>query len=341
MEKRELKEAYLYEKLPANKVRCHLCHHRCLIHEGGTGICQVRQNRGGILYSLVYGLTIAKNIDPIEKKPLFHFFPGSKCLSVATVGCNFQCPWCQNWHISQMVRNDGEIAGEWFPPEEVVNTAKRYNVQSISFTYTEPTIFFEFAYDTAKLATQQGILNNFVSNGYMTPEAIEMIKPYLQAINVDLKAFSKEVYTNYIKAKLDGVLETIRALKNAGIWVEITTLIVPGLNDNELQLRGCAEFIASVDRAIPWHVSRYHPDYRYHSAPATPIATLQRARRIGIEAGLYYVYTGNIPGDEGEHTFCYNCGKLLIQRFGFSLLQYNIKDAHCPQCKVAIHGLGL
>ncbi|MCX7765343.1 MAG: radical SAM protein, partial [Candidatus Sumerlaeia bacterium] len=216
-----------------------------------------------------------------------------------------------------------------------------YKVRSVSYTYTEPTIFFEYAYDTAKLATQEGILNNFVSNGYMTPEAIEMIKPYLQAINVDLKAFSKDVYVNYIKAKLDGVLESIRALKTAGIWVEITTLIIPGLNDDEVQLRDCAEFIASVDRAIPWHVSRYHPDYRYHSAPATPVSTLQRARRIGIESGLYYVYTGNIPGDEGENTFCYNCGKLLIQRFGFSILQKNIQDAHCPQCKTAIHGVGL
>lgn len=341
MAKREPKEAYLYEKLTENKVRCYLCHHRCLIKDGDVGICQVRRNEGGALYSLVYGLTIARNIDPIEKKPLFHFYPGSECLSIATVGCNFQCPWCQNWQISQMVRDYGKIAGEWFPPEEVVKTAKRYNVSSISYTYTEPTIFFEYCYDTAKLAMKEGILNNFVSNGYMTPEAVEMIKPYLQAINVDLKAFSKEVYAKFMRAKLDGVLETIRALNSAGIWVEITTLVIPGLNDDEAQLHGCAEFIASVDKAIPWHVSRYHPDYKYDDSPATPLATLLRAREIGKSAGLRYVYSGNVPGDEGEHTFCSNCGELLIQRWGFSILKNKIKDARCPSCKTTIHGIGL
>lgn len=341
MTKRKPKEAYLYEKLADGKVQCHLCHHRCFIKDGDVGICQVRRNEGGTLYSLVYGLTIAKNIDPIEKKPLFHFYPGSDCLSIATVGCNFQCPWCQNWQISQMVRDHGKIVGEYFPPEEVVKTAKRYNCRSISYTYTEPTIYFEYAYDTARLAMEEGIYNNFVSNGYMTPEAVEMIKPYLQAINVDLKAFSKEVYKKFPRANLEKVLETIRTLHSAGIWVEITTLIVPGLNDDFEQLSALAEFIVQVDKAIPWHVTRYHPDYRYSSSPPTPIATLRRAREIGMEKGLRYVYTGNVPGEEGENTYCYNCGNLLIQRWGFSISKKNIKDGKCTKCGTRIDGIGM
>ncbi len=341
MESDKRKEAYLYEKLPDNKVHCNLCHHRCTIDEGDVGICKVRKNEGGTLYSLVYGKTIAHNVDPIEKKPLFHFFPGSRCLSIATVGCNFKCPWCQNWQISQMVSDHGRIAGEWFPPEDVVSMAQRHKCTSISYTYTEPTIFFEYAYDSAKLATEKGLYNNFVSNGYMTPEAVEMIAPYLNGINVDLKAFDKEVYSKQIKARLDKVLETIQVLHDAGIWLEITTLIVPELNDDEEQLTALAEFIASVDTAIPWHISRFHPNYHHTDSYPTPIDTIRRAREIGKKAGLRYIYTGNVPGDEGEHSHCYKCGALLIERWGFSIRSNNIENGVCPECNTPFDGFGI
>ncbi len=339
--KREVREAYLYEKLSNNKVRCNLCHHRCIIKDGESGICRVRKNEGGTLYTLVYGLTIAKHIDPIEKKPLYHFYPGSDSLSIATVGCNFVCPWCQNWQIAQMVRDSGRLRGEWLPPEEVVATAKRAGCRSISYTYTEPTIFFEYAYDTAKLAVEEGIENTFVSNGYMTPEAVEMIKPYLQAINVDLKAFSKEVYSKTIGGRLDRVLETIRTLKKAGIWLELTTLIVPNMNDDEAQLKGIVDFIADVDVSIPWHISRYHPAYKYSTPPATPVETLHKARDLAKEAGLRYIYIGNIHDETGGDTYCYKCGRLLIKRWGFTISQNHIEDSKCPTCGTRIDGVGL
>jgi pyruvate formate lyase activating enzyme len=334
-----MKEAMLYEKMDGERVRCNLCNHRCVIAEGERGLCKVRENQGGTLYSLVYGKTISKNIDPIEKKPLFHFQPGSTSLSIATVGCNFACEFCQNYHISQVVRDHGELFGEDFPPEDAVRTAKRHGCKSVSYTYTEPTIFMEYAYDIARLAKEEGIRNVFVSNGYMTPEAIEMIKPYLDGINVDLKAFKEETYARVMKASLKRLLESIRKIKEAGIWMEITTLIIPTMNDEPAELAQIAEFIASLGVETPWHVSRFHPMYRWTHVPATPVSILKRAVEIGREKGLRYVYSGNVPGDENENTRCYRCGDLLIRRFGFSILEYRLRDGKCPKCSTPLDGV--
>jgi len=337
-----MKEAMFYVKEEEQKVRCNLCNHHCLIMPGKHGICGVRENRDGVLYSLVYGQVIARNIDPIEKKPLFHFHPGSKSYSIATVGCNFHCLFCQNYEISQLSKDEKRIAGESFPPEEVVAAAEKLKCQSISYTYTEPTIFFEYAYDSARLANERGIKNVFVSNGYMSQEAIKTIQPYLHAANIDLKAYSEIFYKEISGGKLKPVLENLNLMKKLGIWVEVTTLIIPTLNDSEKELQEIADFIRTeLGPETPWHVSRFHPMYRLTSVPSTPVQTVLKAREIGRKAGLYYVYSGNIPGQGGENTYCHKCGDLLIERLGFTILQYNVIDAKCPKCHAEVHGVGM
>jgi pyruvate formate lyase activating enzyme len=336
------KEVMLYERLPEGRVRCNLCAHRCLIFPGKRGICQVRENRDGTLYSLVYGRLISRAIDPIEKKPLFHFHPGSASYSIATVGCNFHCRQCQNWEISQYPREHcGEIIGKSFTPEEIVADAKRHHCQSISYTYVEPTVFFEFAYDTAKLAREAGMKNVFVSNGYLTPEATRTIAPYLDAINIDIKAFQDKTYRKYYGATLQPVLDTVKLMRKLGIWVEVTTLIIPTINDSEEELCEIARFLCAVDPAIPWHVTQFYPNYKLLDRSPTPVATLRRARQIGLEEGLRYVYEGNVPGEGGENTYCYECGELLIERWGFSISQHMIEDGHCLRCGAEIAGIGL
>lgn len=336
------KEAMLYERLPEGKVRCNLCAHRCLIFPGKRGICRVRENRDGTLYSLVYGRLISRAVDPIEKKPLFHFHPGSASYSIATVGCNFHCRQCQNWEISQYPRlNSGEIIGGGFTPQEIVADALRRNCQSISYTYVEPTIFFEFAYDTGELAHERGLANVFVSNGYLTGEATRAIAPYLDAINIDIKAFKDSTYRHYYGATLQPVLDTVKLMRKLGIWVEVTTLVIPTVNDSEGELRAIARFIKGIDPAIPWHVTRFHPNYKLLDLPPTPVGTLRRAREIGLEEGLRYVYEGNVPGEGGENTYCPSCGELLIARWGFSISRYSLKAGHCPDCGAAIAGVGL
>ena len=331
-------EARFYTALEDGRVRCYLCSHRCVIGEGKRGICGVRENRGGKLYTLVYGKAIAYHVDPIEKKPLYHFLPGTKSYSIATVGCNFRCLHCQNWEISQAPREKGEIPGLDLPPEEVVRQAEQYGCASISYTYTEPTIFAEYAVDCAKLAQEKGIKNVFVTNGYITPEALREVAPYIDAANIDLKGFTEEFYREVCGAKLKPVLESIRLYKKLGVWIEVTTLIIPGYNDDEEQLRGIARFIRSVGEEVPWHVTRFHPDYRLMDAQPTPLETLRRAREIGKEEGLLYIYIGNVLG-EGENTYCYSCGELLIERYGFDILKYRVEKGRCPSCGAEIHGL--
>jgi len=334
------REAMLYEKLDRQRVACKLCAHRCVLNEGQFGLCGVRQNVGGVLYTHVYEEAIAAHVDPIEKKPFFHFLPGSKSLSIATVGCNFRCPFCQNWEISQSRPSDGKsgLRSTRLAVKEVVRQAMLNDCQSISYTYTEPTIFFEYAYETARLAKESGLRNNFVTNGFMTGEALETIKPYLDAANVDLKFFREESYQKICKARLQPVLESISKMRELGIWVEVTTLVIPGLNDSEEELRDIARFLASVDRDIPWHLSRFHPDYEYLDKQATPVATLRKARDIGKSEGLRYIYLGNVWG-EGEDTYCPNCGQLLISREGFWVKSNLIKDGRCPKCGYKIAGV--
>jgi pyruvate formate lyase activating enzyme len=334
-----MKEAYLYEKQSEGKVRCFLCSHRCLIADGKKGVCCVRENKGGILYSLVYEKLISANVDPIEKKPFFHFLPGSKAFSVAAPGCNFRCLHCQNHEISQLPRDRERVMGEKVSCQEIVSMAFKNNCASISYTYTEPTIFFEYAYETATIARQKGIKNNFVTNGYMTAEALDMIAPYLDGANVDLKAFSKEFYKKICSARLEPVLESITKMHDLGIWVEVTTLIIPTLNDAEAELREVARFLFSCSPAIPWHVSAFYPTYRLLDKPRTSPEIIRRAREIGLEEGLRYVYTGNIPGEEGENTFCSHCKKVLIRRHGYQIAEDSITDGKCPYCGTPIEGV--
>ncbi len=336
-------EAYLYERLEDGKVRCILCNHRCVIKEGRRGICGVRENREGMLQTLVYGRLIAQHVDPIEKKPLFHVLPATLSYSIATVGCNFRCRFCQNADIAQLpVDRKGMILGDRYSPEDVVAAARRAHCRSIAYTYTEPTVFFEFAYDTAKLAHQEGLLNVFVTNGYMTSEALHMIEPYLDAANVDLKAFSDDFYKEQCSAKRKHVMETLELMKSLGIFVEVTTLLIPGLNDDKTELKQLASFVAdSIGPETPWHISRFHPTYKLTDRPPTPAESIQQARQIGLDAGLRYVYSGNLPGDEGENTKCYNCGRLLIERWGYRISKNVITDSNCPECGATIDGIGL
>jgi pyruvate formate lyase activating enzyme len=337
------KEAMLYEKLAGGEVRCFLCSHRCKIADSKYGFCGVRKNEAGRLYTHVYGEVISSHADPIEKKPLYHFFPGSRSYSIATIGCNFRCGFCQNWEISQASKREGAVGAAAAPcgyelkPEEVVREAKKSGCKSVSYTYTEPTIFFEYAYDTARLAKNEGLYNTFVTNGYMTTEALDAIRPYLDAANVDLKFFNEETYKKICRGSLAPVLESIRHMKKIGIWVEVTTLVVPGVNDTDRELKAIAEFIAGAGKEIPWHISRFHPDYKFTQSLPTPRATLKKAESIGRKAGLRYVYLGNVA--EETNTFCHNCGKLLIARAGYAIRENNIRHKSCPECNAVAEGI--
>ncbi len=333
-----IKEAMLWRKAEAGKVECFLCAHRCSVAPSKFGVCGVRENREGALFSHVYGEVIAAHIDPIEKKPLYHFLPGTTSFSIATVGCNFRCPFCQNWQISQAKKSKTSGGGYKLQPEDIVAEAKAQGCRSISYTYTEPTIFFEYAYDTAKIAHAAGLANVFVTNGYMTAEALKTIQPYLGAANVDLKAFKDETYKKVCGARLQPVLDSIRLMSELGIWVEVTTLVVPGLNDSDEELLAAARFIAGISQDIPWHISRFHPDYEYTQAPATPMETLRRAFRLGREAGLRYIYIGNVWG-ESESTECPKCHKTVLRRSGFSVEKNSLRNGRCPHCGSAIAGV--
>jgi len=331
----------LYERVDGD-VKCNLCSHRCLISDGKRGICGVRENRNGTLYSLVYGKAISANVDPIEKKPLFHFLPGTMSFSIATVGCNFRCEFCQNWSISQEPKEHGKILGDNLSPDEIVKLAIKSNCESISYTYTEPTIFFEYAHDTSIIAKENNLFNIFVTNGYMTSEALKKINGKLDAANVDLKSFSDEFYRRFCGAKLEPVLDSLKKMKRMGIWVEVTTLLIPKKNDSEEELRDIAEFIRDeLGKETPWHISRFHPDYKMTYLPRTPVESIHRAREIGIDSGLRYVYAGNLPGDVGENTYCYNCNELLIRRFLFDVYENKIINKRCPNCGARIDGVGL
>ncbi|MGD0844347.1 MAG: AmmeMemoRadiSam system radical SAM enzyme [Geobacteraceae bacterium] len=337
-----MREAMFYEKTGGNRVRCGLCRFRCLIDEGRRGICSVRENRGGVLHTLVYGKAIAEHVDPIEKKPLFHVMPGSRSFSIATVGCNFRCLHCQNYSISQPLQDTLQITGTDLPPQEIVAKALASGCRSIAYTYTEPTIFFEYAYDTAVLAKKAGLKNIFVTNGYITPEALACIRPCLDAANIDLKGFSDRFYREVVHAMLKEVLNSIVEYKRQGIWIELTTLIIPGWNDSAEELQGIARFIADkVGKETPWHVSAFYPTFKMTDRPRTPAATLARARQIGLDEGLAYVYEGNVPGEGGENTYCPACGELLIRRRGFYLEQNRIAMGKCPDCATVIDGVGM
>lgn len=332
-----MKEALLYKELKDKMVGCLACNHYCKIADGKRGICGVRENQSGKLFSLVYGKIVAKNVDPIEKKPFFHFLPGSSSLSIATVGCNFRCLFCQNADIAQASKESyffekKEIPGENLTPEDIVNEVLKLNLPSVSYTYTEPTVFIEFAVDTMKLARGKGLKNNWVTNGYTSREGLKLVLPYLDAANVDLKGFSEEFYNKVCSAKLQPVLETLKAMKKAGVWVEVTTLVVPDQNDTKEHFLGIANFIAKeLGKETPWHISKFFPAYKLESLPPTPLSALEQAYDIGKKAGLWYVYLGNVPADEREDTLCPRCGKKMINRAGYQILRYD-KDGKCTKC---------
>ncbi len=334
-------ESLLYTKGKEKSVHCLLCCHYCHILNGGSGRCGVRENKNGVLYSLVYGQLIAKNVDPVEKKPLFHLLPGSLSYSIATVGCNFSCRHCQNASISQVKPSatENRMPGQLHSAEEVIAAALASGAESISYTYVEPTIFFEFALDCMKLARAQGLKNIFVSNGFMSKEAIEMLVPWLDAVNVDLKAFTDSFYRSICGARLQPVLESIQHMQKAGVLLEVTTLVIPGYNDSEEELQSIAEFLCKLDPVIPWHVSGFYPTYKMTDRSPTPVATLEKARETGHRAGLHYVYTGNRPGGGGENTSCPSCGIEVILRHGFSIGKNRLHNGCCPSCGQAIHGV--
>jgi len=344
METTELfKEAVLWDPGEGGRVHCRLCNFHCRIAEGKLGHCHVRKNIGGKLYSLNYGKLCAANPDPIEKKPLYHFQPGSRSFSIAAVGCNFRCEFCQNWQISQAALETGRIDGEAASPEQIFTAAVRTRCKSIAYTYTEPTIFMEFCNDCARPARLKGLANVFVSNGYMTRDAIDFAGDWLDAINVDLKAFSDEYYKRLCGSRLQPVLDSIAYIaKQTRIWIEITTLLLPGQNDSEEELKKLADWLVTeAGPDVPWHISRFYPQYKYTDSAPTPLESMQRAERIGKAAGIHYVYLGNVAGTASENTYCYNCGRTLIERMGYQIAANHIKDSKCPQCGTLIAGVGL
>lgn len=329
-----MKEAYLYKKLPKNKVQCQTCAHYCVLDLEERGKCGVRENIDGKLFSLVYGKPVAVYIDPIEKKPFFHFLPGSYSLSIATVGCNFSCLWCQNWDISQGPKIIKKIEGKEIAPKEIVKMAKREGLPSISYTYTEPTVFSEYALEIMKLAKKEGLKNNWVTNGFWSKELFELISPYLDAANVDLKGWTEEFYQKYCSGRLQPVLENLISLKKKKIWVEVTTLIIPTLNDNEEWLKEIVKFIKEkLGPETPWHVTQFCGaiSWKMQHLPDTPVETLQKAWQIGKEIGLKYVYTGNVPGLPSEDTFCPKCKFLCIDRTNYFIKRHD-KNGKCPKC---------
>ena len=352
-----MQEALFYEVEVNQRVRCTLCPHYCKIAPGHRGACGVRINRDGVLYTLVADRAISQEVDPIEKKPLFHFLPGSYSYSIATVGCNLRCLFCQNWEISQIPKSlPGEpapfaclplveqaqdwVAGARVTPREVVDAAVRSGCQSVAYTYTEPTIFFELALETAKAARAAGLKNIFVTSGFITPAALRTIAPYLDAANIDLKGFNEAFYKRVCGAQLGPVLDAIRLYKELGVWIELTTLLIPGRNDDATELRRLADFIVSdLGEEVPWHIIRFFPAYKMSHVAITPIETLRRAEQIGREAGLQHVYVGNVFEGGGEDTYCPGCHTVVIRRTGLMLLENQLKGSTCPNCGRRIAGV--
>ena len=321
-----IKDAMLWEPIADEGVHCFVCAHECKIKKWDRGICHVRQNLDGKLATLIYAEVSSMNVDPIEKKPLFHFYPGSKVFSLGSVSCNFKCEHCQNYDIS--FAEAGELGTTEVLPERSVQLALERNCRGIAWTYNEPTIWFEYTYDSAILAKEAGLYTVYVTNGYMTPQALEKIGPYLDAANVDVKGFSKKFYSGTCRARLEPVLQTCERMHETGIHLELTYLIIPGLNDDDEQLRAFCTWAAGVDCDIPIHFSRFHPDWRMLDRPATPLDTLKKARHLAMQAGMRYVYVGNVVS-EYENTFCPDCGAIIVERSGFRI---NKRGKTCPDC---------
>jgi len=332
----------LSSSLPDGSVRCGVCAHRCLVRPGRHGICGVRENRDGRLLCLAYGRVAAAGLDPIEKKPLFHVDPGSLAYSIATVGCPFHCTFCQNWEIAQAPRLGLDVPQQPMSPAQVVAQARHAHAGSIAYTYVEPTVFLEYALDTGELAHRAGMRNLFITDGYATPEAVDLLAPVLDAANVDLKSFDDAFYRRLCGARLAHVLDAIVAMRRAGIWLELTTLVIPGHNDSDPELRDLTHWIVdTLGPMTPWHVSRFFPAHRMLDVRPTPVSTLLRAAELGREAGLRYVYVGNAPDLRLEDTPCAGCGRVLIERTGYHARSHLTLDGACPGCGRRLEGIGL
>ena len=332
----------LAQSQPDGAVRCGVCAHRCLVRVGRTGICGVRENRDGRLLSRAYGAVVAMGLDPIEKKPLFHVAPGSTAYSIATAGCPFHCTFCQNWEIAQGPRLGLELPSRHLPPAQVVDEATALDAGSIAYTYVEPTVFLEYALDVGRLAHQAGLRNLFITDGYATREAVRLLASVLDAANVDLKSFDDAFYRKLCGARLAPVLDSIVAMREAGIWLELTTLVIPGRNDDDRQLRALARWIVdTLGPETPWHVSRFHPAFRLLDVPPTPLNTLRRVADLGREAGLCHVYVGNAPELGLEDTHCAGCGRVVIERHGYATHNRLTARGTCVGCARPLAGLAL
>jgi len=337
----EVLEAILFDQLSDKRVQCTICQRRCVISEGQKGYCETRVNRGGSLYSLIYGRVSTMMVSPIEKKPLFHYYPGSHWLSLGSLGCNFKCPGCQNWDIAHAKPEGGEGTIRYLSPGKVLQLAKDNECVGISWTYNEPTLWFEYTLDCAKVATKKGLKTNYVTNGFITAAALDLIGPYLDSFRVDIKGFSRESYRRIAHLdRFEGILEVIiRAQRRWGMHVEIISNLIPGFNDDMQQLKNIAAWIRrSLGKSTPWHVTRFVPHLDLSHLPPTPIKVLEMAREIGLKEGLEYVYLGNVHGHPAENTYCPRCGNLLIRRDGFSVLRNDIVDGKCIHCGFPIWG---
>ena len=335
------REAMLYEREGGNSVVCRLCAHLCRIEDGEQGLCRVRENRGGTLYALNSQRLSARHVDAIEKKPLFHFYPGSTAYSIATHGCNFRCGYCTNWMVSQTTAAGPSSLGEEITPAQLVAEALSERCRSIAYTYIEPTIFFEYIFDTARLARAAGLLNVFKTNGFMSAEMLDSCRPFLDAANVDLKAFRDSTYKSF-GGRLQPVLDNLKRLRAAGVWLEVTTVVIPGVNDDAVEMEEMATFIAcELGAETPWHISRFFPAYRMTEATPTRVETLRLAREIGRARGLRYIYCGGVPDKGSQDTLCHNCGGVLIERRGFDLSADRTLSGGCPGCAATVAGVGL
>lgn len=330
-----MKEAMFYDKCEDGKVKCRLCPHNCTIGPGKTGICGVRANRNGTLYSLIYGRTSSIHPDPIEKKPLYHFLPGSRAMSFGTVGCNFKCSFCQNSGISQTDARSPFLSN--LTPGEAVRMAEKSGCASIAWTYNEPTIWYEFTHDASRLAREKGIRTVYVTNGFINPGPLREISPYLDAMNIDVKAFSEDFYTRYPRGRLSSVLDTCKLARELGIHIELTTLVIPGLNDDPGELdRFVGWVLAELGPDVPLHFSAFHPDYKMQDRRRTPASTLARIYDRAMEMGMHYVFLGNVMSEQGMHTHCPKCGKLVIKRSYMGLRRMKLEGNRCPKCGAEI-----
>ncbi len=331
------READFYEKRLDGAVVCNLCPRGCVIGAGKRGYCRIRENRGGRLVALTYGKAVALTPDPIEKKPFFHVLPGHRAFSLATVGCNFACSFCQNYNISQATPE--EIPTPFRSPAEIVRLARETQCHTLAFTYTEPVVFYEYMADCARAARAAGLRSLMISNGYIREEPMRALLPMLTAVKIDFKSFSESFYRDICAGRLTPVLDTLKRVVRSGVWLEIVTLLIPTLNDSEEEIRRlCGWILKELGPDIPLHFSRFHPAYRLRNLPPTPYDTLQKARTIGIQEGLHFVYIGNAPGLGGEDTACPSCKQTVIRRRGFQILENRIPDGVCPSCHTPLPG---